>query len=290
MRCAALHPRPARQPRTPWDCSRRCYRYHEEVVTFGSFPTLFLGLVAEDGTWEHYDGRIRVTDADGTVLADGLDPVRYQEFIGEAVEPDSYLKSPYYLPRGYPDGVYRVGPLARLNLCHEMGTPLADRELAEFRQRDGSRHSSFLYHLARLIEILGCVERIEQLLDDPDVLSEQHRARAGVNRLEGVGCSEAPRGTLFHHYQVNRHGLLTRVNLIIATGQNNLAMNRAVAQVARHYVRGPKIPEGVLNRIEASVRAFDPCLSCSTHAAGQMPLRVQLVGPDGTVLDEAIRD
>src|SRR5262249_23008772 len=225
-------------------------RYREEVATFGNFPTMFLGLVAGDGTWEHYDVRIRVADADGTVVADGLDPARYREFIGEAVEPDSYLKSPYYLPRGYPDGVYRVGPLARLNLCRRMGTPLADRELAEFRQREGSRHSSFLFHLARLVEILGAVERIEQPLDEPDVLSDQHGAGAGVSRLEGVGCSEAPRGTLFHHYQVDRHGLLTKVNLIIATGQNNLAMNKTVAQIARHYIKGATIPEPLLNRVE----------------------------------------
>ena len=156
-------------------------------------------------------------------------------------------------------------------------------------QRDGSRHSSFLYHLARLIEILGCVERIEQLLDDPEVLSDQYRARAGVNRLEGVGCSEAPRGTLFHHYQVDRHGLLTKVNLIIATGQNNLAMNRTVAQIARHYIKGAAIPEPLLNRVEAGIRAFDPCLSCSTHAFGSMPLHLVLVGPDGIVLDEVRR-
>ena len=133
------------------------------------------------------------------------------------------------------------------------------------------------------------IERIERLLDDPDVLSEHHRARAGVNRREGVGCSEAPRGTLFHHYQVDEHGLLTGVNLLIATGQNNLAMNRTVAQVARRYITGPTIPEGLLNRVEAGIRAFDPCLSCSTHALGAMPLLVRLVGPDGTVLDEVRR-
>jgi NAD-reducing hydrogenase large subunit len=280
-------------------------QYREEVETFGNFPTLFLGLVASEspdpaplvagssalqsGTWEHYGGRIRVTDPDGAIVADGLDPAHYQRFIGEAVESDSYLKSPYYLPHGYPDGIYRVGPLARLNLCRQMGTPLADRELAEFRQRSGSRHSSFLYHHARLIEILTAVERIEQLSDDPDVLSEHHRARAGVNRQEGVGCSEAPRGTLFHHYQVDEHGLLTKVNLIVATGQNNLAMNRTVAQIARHYIQGPTIPEALLNRVEAGIRAFDPCLSCSTHAFGSMPLLLRLIGPDGTLLDEVRR-
>lgn len=264
-------------------------KYAEEIDTFGSFPTLFLGLVAADGGWEHYGGRIRVADADGKVLADGLDPAQYREFIGEAVEKDSYLKSPYYLPHGYPDGIYRVGPLARLNLCKHMGTPLADRELAEFRQRHGSRHSSFLYHHARLVEILAGIEKIELLLDDPDILSEHHRARAGVNRREGIGCSEAPRGTLFHHYQVDQHGLLTSVNLLIATGQNNLAMNRTVAQIARHYIKGPKIPEPLLNRVEAGIRTFDPCLSCSTHAVGSMPLHLRLFAADGALLDEVRR-
>ena len=150
--------------------------------------------------------------------------------------------------------------------------------------------SSFWYHYARLIEILAGIERIERLLDDPDLLSDQLRAHAGINRPEGVGASEAPRGTLFHHYRVDEHGLITRVNFIIATGQNNLAMNRAMAQIARHYIRGPQIPEGVLNRLEAGIRAFDPCLSCSTHALGMMPLQVQLVGPDGSVCDEIWKD
>jgi NAD-reducing hydrogenase large subunit len=265
-------------------------KYREEAEVFGNFPTLFLGLVAGDGTWEHYDGRLRIVDADGKTVADGLDPARYREFLGEAVEPWSYLKSPYYRPLGYSDGMYRVGPLARLHVCARMGTPLADRELAEFRGLGPKALcSSFQYHHARLIEILTAVERIEQMLDDPDLRSEHLRAEAGVNHREGVGCSEAPRGTLFHDYQVDENGLIQKVNLLIATGQNNLAMNRTVKQIAQHYVRGPKIPEGVLNRIEAGIRAFDPCLSCSTHAAGQMPLHVRLLGPDGKVLDEVWR-
>jgi NAD-reducing hydrogenase large subunit len=250
-----------------------------------------MGLVANDGAWEHYGGSVRLIDNDGAFVVDKLDPNKYQEYIGEAVEPSSYLKSPYYLPRGYPDGMYRVGPLARLNICTRMGTPLADRELTEFRQRCGrTPGSSFYYHYARLIEIVTALERIEELLFDPDVLSEDYRARAGVNRLEGIGVSEAPRGTLIHHYQVDKNGLLTKVNLIIATGQNNLAMNRTVAQIARRYIQGTKIPQGILNRIEAGVRAFDPCLSCSTHALGQMPLCVSLLDSDGALLDEIRRD
>ena len=143
---------------------------------------------------------------------------------------------------------------------------------------------------ARLIEILAGVEGIALAIEDPDVLSDRLRAQAGINRLEGVGVSEAPRGTLFHHYQVDEHGLMQRVNLIIATGQNGLAMNQTVKQIARHYIKGPEIPEGILNRLEAGIRAFDPCLSCSTHAVGMMPLHVRLIGPDGTLYDEAWRD
>lgn len=273
--------------------------HQSEAKIFGNFPSLFMGLVGPNGLWEHYDGNLRLVDSAGNIIADQLDPSRYQDFIGEAVHPDSYLKSPFYLPLGYPDqtghcrlesGMYRVGPLARLNVCDRMGTPLADQELQEFRQRGNATvNSSFFYHYARLIEILAAIEQIGATLDDPDLLSSHLRAHADVNQLEGVGVSEAPRGTLFHHYQVDERGLLQQINLIIATGQNNLAMNRTVAQIARHYIHGPQIPEPMLNRVEAGIRAFDPCLSCSTHAAGQMPLHIQLLGPDGAVLQETWR-
>ncbi len=265
-------------------------RFAEEVEAFGKFPSLFLGLVAEDGSWEHYGGRLRIVDAEGRIVEEG-DPARiYRDAIGEVVQPDSYLKSPYYRPLGYPEGMYRVGPLARLNLCERMGSPLADRELDAYRQRGGRiQASSFWYHYARLIEILAGIEHIERMLHDPDLLSGRLRARATINRLEGVGVSEAPRGTLFHHYHVDEGGLIRRVNLIIATGQNNLAMNRTMCQIAGHYIRGPEVTDGILNRLEAGIRAFDPCLSCSTHAVGSMPLRVLLVGPDGYIRGELRR-
>jgi NAD-reducing hydrogenase large subunit len=264
--------------------------FEKEAHIFGNFPSLFLGLVGPDGAWEHYDGHLRFVDSAGNIIADRIEARQYADFIGEAVEPASYLKSPYYRPLGYPDGMYRVGPLARLNVCTQIGTPLADQELREFRDRgNGTVGSSFRYHHARLIEILAALERIERGLDDPDLRADRLRASAGINQLEGVGVSEAPRGTLFHHYRVNEDGLIQRVNLIIATGQNNLAMNRTVAQIARHYIHGPEIPEGMLNRVEAGIRAYDPCLSCSTHAAGTMPLVLRLVAPDGSVLDEVGR-
>src|SRR5512138_74582 len=264
--------------------------HKREIQIFGNFPSLFMGLVEPDGTWEHHGGKLRFTDSTRSVIADQLDPQKYFEYIGEAVQPNSYLKSPYYLPLGFPDGMYRVGPLARLNVAEQMGTPKADAEFKKFKKlAKGAATSSFLYHYARLIEILTSIERIEAYLDDAELLSDELRADAGINSLRGVGVSEAPRGTLFHDYTVDRDGLLKKVNLIVATGQNNLAMNQTVAQIARHYVRGEEIPEPMLNRIEHGIRCYDPCLSCSTHAVGQMPLQVRLIGSDGTVLREVTR-
>jgi len=265
--------------------------HKKEVQFFGNFPSLFMGLVEPDGTWEHHGGKLRFTDSSGSIIADQLDPQKYYEFIGEAVQEASYLKSPYYAPLGLPDGMYRVGPLARLNVAEQMGTPKADLELKNFKKlgRRGAVTSSFLYHYARLIEILASLERIERFMDDADLLSDYLRADAGINSLRGVGVSEAPRGTLFHDYTVDRNGLLQKVNLIVATGQNNLAMNQTVAQIARHYIRGEKIPEPMLNRIEHGIRCYDPCLSCSTHAVGQMPMHVRMIAPDGSVLDEIAR-
>jgi NAD-reducing hydrogenase large subunit len=171
-----------------------------------------------------------------------------------------------------------------------MGTPLADEALAEFRAGGpGPVLGSFHDHHARLIEILACLERMQRLLDDPDLLARRCRATGAVNRLEGVGVSEAPRGTLFHHYRVDDNGVVQWANLLIATGQNNLAMNHTIRQVARAYVRAGRLTDGALNRVEAGIRAYDPCLSCSTHAVGRMPLVVRLRGPDGTLLQEVGR-
>ncbi len=264
--------------------------HREEALIFGNFQSLFMGLVAADGGWEHHGGKLRFTDSTGSVIADQIEPARYLEFLGESVQEASYLKTPYFKALGLPGGMYRVGPLARLNVCERIGTPRADEELRAFKQMGrGAVTSSFLYHYARLIEIFAGLEAIERALEDPDLESDDLRADAGVNSLRGVGASEAPRGTLFHDYTVDRSGLLTKVNLIVATGHNNLAMNRTVAQIARHYVQGEDIPEPVLNRIEHGIRCYDPCLSCSTHAAGQMPMRIRLVGPRGNVLREVVR-
>ena len=265
-------------------------RFAEEASRFGNFPSAFMGLVGPDGTVEHYDGALRVVGADGDLLAERPDPRPYWEYLGEAVEPWSYLKSAYWQELGYPDGVYRVGPLARLNVADRMGTPRADEELASYRERLGRvPASSFHYHHARLIEILYGIERLEALLRGPEILSPRVRSQAGINRSEGVGVAEAPRGTLIHHYRVDDHGIVQWANLLIATGHNNLAMNKSVLEVARHYVHGEALDEAMLNRVEAVIRCYDPCLSCSTHAIGQMPLRVELLAHDGAVLAELRR-
>ncbi len=258
-----------------------------EIEHMGNFPTFFLGTVTPEGELEYYDGQIRIADGEGNIVADGMDPRRYASYLGEASEEWSFMKFAYYKPLGYPGGAYRVGPLARLNVARSAGTPRADRELSEFKQRGkGAVCPSFYYHLARLIEMLHAVERIEELTDDPDLLREHVRAKAGQNRNHGIGCCEAPRGTLFHDYEVDDEGLIRKVNLLIATGQNNLAMNQAVEQTARRFVSARTIQEGMLNRVEAAIRCFDPCLSCSTHADGTLAIRIQLLDAQGNLLDE----
>jgi NAD-reducing hydrogenase large subunit len=240
---------------------------------------------------EYYDGNIRIVDQSGKIIADQLDPAKYYEYIGEAVEPWSYMKFPYYKPIGYPEGDYRVGPLARLNVASQCGTPLADEELKEFKKHgeNGCVHSAFHYHYARLIEALFCIETTERLLDDQAIISEWVSSKASVNTFEGVGVAEAPRGTLIHHYIVDPSGMINWVNMIIATEHNNSAYNKAVTQVAQKYVKAKKLEEGMLNRVEAVIRAFDPCLSCATHAVGSMPLEIRLVDSEGTLVDRAIR-
>ncbi|MDR0746652.1 MAG: Ni/Fe hydrogenase subunit alpha [Helicobacteraceae bacterium] len=265
-------------------------KYAEEARVFSNYPTLFLGIVDEEGRIEHYDGKVRIMDASGRIVRDRLEPCDYQSYIGEAVEEESYLKSPYYKPLGYPNGAYRVGPLARLNIADSLGTTIADEEFAEFRLIEhGPVLSSFYYHYARLIEIIYGLERIEQLLRDEEILSPHIRARAEPNHYEGVGMSEAPRGTLIHHYKIDKNGLIEWVNLIIASGHNNLAMNHGIAQAAKHFIDGNNITEGALNRVEAVIRAFDPCLSCSTHALGKMPIEMLLIDADGKLVDRKKR-
>jgi len=266
--------------------------YQGDIPNFGNFRSLYVGLVAEDGALEYYDGTLRIMDGDGNILADRLDPRSYHEHFGEATEQWSYLKFPFYRPLGYPKGMYRVGPLARVNLCDYIDTPLAEAERRKFKAlagEAGTVNNSFYYHYARLIELLFAVEKTEMLLADPAIVGTAVRARAMINRNHGVGACEAPRGTLFHEYWVTPDGVLQKVNLVIATAQNNLAMNRTVRQLAMRYLDGSSLSEGLLNRIEAGIRCFDPCLSCSTHAIGMMPLHVQLEQEGVGIIGEITR-
>ncbi len=263
----------------------------EDIEKFAVFHTGYFGLVTPENGLELYDGHIRLVDRDGGEL-EHFSAQNYLDIISEHVEDWSYLKFPYYKKMGWPQGVYRVGPLGRLNIVEKIDTPLAQKEFEIYRQiNDGKpiQHTLY-YHYARLIEVLFAIERAQMLLDDPDILSNDILNKRGYFQGEGVGVIEAPRGTLFHHYWVKPNGQLERVNLIVSTGHNNWAMSEAVDSVAKTYIKGPDIQEGMLNRVEAAIRAYDPCLSCSTHAIGQMPIKLDVVNSTGEVIKTLQRD
>ncbi len=263
----------------------------EDIQKFAVFPTGYFGLVTKERGLELYEGDCRLIDFRGNRLEQF--PGRfYLDYIAEHVEDWSYLKFPYYKKMGWPDGVYRVGPLGRLNVAEKIDTPLANEELRNFKALNGGKpvENTLYYHYARLIETLFAVERVKILLDDPDILSTEILNTRKEYKGEGVGVIEAPRGTLFHHYWADENGQLQRVNLIVATGHNNWAMSKAVDSVAKTYLKPGALQEGLLNRVEAAVRAYDPCLSCSTHALGQMPMIVEIVDATGTVVNTLRRD
>jgi NAD-reducing hydrogenase large subunit len=257
---------------------------------FGAFRSNMLSLVRADGAMDLYDGSIRVRDAAGAVIVDGVADQDYLELIEEEVKPWTYMKFPYLKRLGAEAGWYRVGPLARVQNCDFIPSPLAEAERSEFIDWGQGEpvHASLAYHWARMIEMLHAAEVIATLLDDPDLLDGDLMA-GGMRRSEGIGVIEAPRGTLIHHYRVADNDLVTMCNLIVSTTHNNQAMNEAVRSVAREYLDGKELTEGLLNHIEVAIRAYDPCLSCATHALGQMPLEVTLLGADGSVLDHMQR-
>ncbi len=261
-----------------------------EYNAFGRFPAQGMGLVAPDGAMDLYHGGLRARDASGKLLFDHFDYSRYWEVIGEDVKPWSYMKFPYFKNQGPDDGWYRVGPLTRVTNCDFISTPLADRERQEFLAfDDGSATGATLgYHWARMIEMLHSAEAIKDLLHDDDLLGDELMA-TGERQERGVGVIEAPRGTLIHHYRVNEDDAVIRANLIVSTTHNNQAMNEAIRRVATQYLDGHEITEGLLNHIEVAIRAFDPCLSCATHALGRMPLEVTLVDAAGMELDRRRR-
>ena len=262
-----------------------------QCLQFAAFPSSYLGLVGPHGELEAYDGTLRLIDAAGTRIKEfpGSD---YLNYIGERVEDWSWLKWPYYKPLGWPRGSYRVGPLARLNVADKVATPKAGRYFAEWKSIGNGKpvEGSLFYHFARLVEAIYGLERARQILEDPEALSGDVLAPGVPTCERGVGVIEAPRGTLIHDYHVDADGAITRVNLIVATGHNNWAMSKAVDEVAKCYVDGKHLTEGMLNRVEGAIRCYDPCLSCSTHAVGKMPLLVELYDHDGTFLERIQRD
>ena len=269
-------------------------RIHEQDPTlydsFGSFESNFMGMVAPDGSLDLYDGALRARDADGRILFDQVDYQTYDSLIMEEVKPWTYMKFPYLAALGPERGWYRVGPLARAQNCDSIPTPFADHERRTLLAYAGERpmHATLGYHWARMIEMLFAAETIKDLLHDDDIEGDELMV-SGARRREGVGVIEAPRGTLFHHYQVGDDDLVTMANLIVSTTNNNQAMNAAVREVARRYLDGRELTEGLLNHIEVAIRAYDPCLSCATHALGRMPLEVRLVDAAGEELDRRCR-
>jgi NAD-reducing hydrogenase large subunit len=261
----------------------------DEAKKFATMPTAYLGLV-NGGFLELFDGDIRLKGPRGRVIDEFAD-WEYLDHIGEHVEPFSYLKFPFYLPLGFPNGSYRVGPLGRVNACDDIDTPEASAELAAFRSLspDGIVHYTMYTHYARLIEAMYGLERMEELLQDPDITGSDLRITSNDLQPEGIGVIEAPRGTLIHHYWVDEKGAMTQANLIVATGHNNYAMNRGVEMVARDFIKNGEVTEGIMNRMEHVIRCYDPCLSCSTHAVGKMPLALELMASDGTLLKKVLR-
>jgi NAD-reducing hydrogenase large subunit len=258
---------------------------------FGAFRANMMSLVRDDGAMDLYDGTLRFRDADGDILLDGVPDAMYRNVIREQVKPWSYMKFPYLQQLGADDGWYRVGPLARVQNCDFIPSPLAEAERREFidHGKGSPVHATLAYHWARMIEMLHAAEVIRDLLDDGELLAGPLLA-SGERRREGIGIIEAPRGTLIHHYEVGDDDLVTMCNLIVSTTHNNQAMNTAVREVARRYLDGRELTEGLLNHVEVAIRAYDPCLSCATHALGKMPLVLELIEADGSVADRLVRD
>lgn len=267
-------------------------KYHREhadyVDSFAVYPSGHLGLVNSDGAMDLYNGYLRAIDQDGNITLNDIPDFTYQKYFTEDVEEWSYLKFPYLTHLGREKGWNRVGPLARINVCDYIDTPLAEKERQEFMAQTGGKpnHKTLYYHLARMIEVLHAAEKMKELLWDPDIL-EGELVRKGVFRNEGIGVIEAPRGTLIHHYVVDDRGKIEKCNLIVSTTHNNEPMNKAVSWVAQNMLdKQKKITEPMLNQVEVAIRAYDPCLSCATHAIGKMPLQLEIFDHQNQLIDE----
>lgn len=261
--------------------------YYDE---FATIRTNYMGLTRSDGGLELYHGGLRAKNDQGETIFDHVDYCRYNDYIHEEVKSWTYMKFPYLLSLGKEQGWYRVGPLARVNNCDFINTPKAEAARQEFKAHSSEAmvHSTLAFHWARMIEGLHCAESIKALLNDADIMSQDLVAQ-GEKRREGVGVIEAPRGTLFHHYQVDENDIVTKANLIVSTTSNNQGMNESVRQVAAEYLSGTELTEPLLNNLEVAIRAYDPCLSCATHAVGKMPLQLELVNAEGKLLDKLIK-
>ena len=259
-------------------------KYAEVIPSFSTFETKHMGLV-KDGMLELYDGNLRLAGNGGIV--EEFNPSDYLDYIGEHVEDSSWLKFPFYKKEGYPEGIYRVGPLGRLNVAEGISTPLANAEFKEFKKlgNGGMVEETLYYHYARIIEMLYAAEKAKELLLDDEIVSENTRVKVDRVGGEGVGVIEAPRGTLIHHYWADDLGKITKSNMVVATIHNNPAMDMSVNEVAKNFIKDGNVTEGILNRVEMAIRCYDPCLSCSTHKAGQMPLELTLKSPEGKTVD-----
>jgi NAD-reducing hydrogenase large subunit len=262
----------------------------ELYENFASFPSSYMSLIGPGGVMDLYDGTLRAIHADGTAILEGVQPAAYRDVLIEEVRPWSYMKFPHIRALGREDGWYRVGPLAQLNCCSHIGTPIAEAARQDFLKlgHGGLVHATLAYHWARLICMIHCAETVRDLLFDGD-LQGTDLVVTGQRRPEGVAIIEAPRGTLLHHYEVDDNGQVTAANLIVSTTNNNEAMNRSVTKVAVDYLSGKEITEALLNHIEVAIRAYDPCLSCATHALGDMPLIVTLEDADGATITTRLK-
>jgi NAD-reducing hydrogenase large subunit len=257
--------------------------YH---YSFARVDANTLGLIRADGAFEIYHGGLRAKDANGEVIFDQVDYRSYEDVLREEVKPWSYMKFPFIAELGPERGWYRVGPLARVNNCDRFDMPLAEQERHDFMAAGEGKplQAALATHWARLIELLYCTEAIKELLPDPDIQGTELRVHGNM-RPKGIGVLEAPRGTLFHHYEIDEDGLVRKANLIVSTTNNNQAMNESIRQVASTYLDGRELTEPLLNQVEVAIRAYDPCLSCATHAVGKMPLEIELVDATGEVVD-----
>jgi F420-non-reducing hydrogenase large subunit len=268
-------------------------KYLDVVKSLGVITTGFIGTVNDKGALNLYDGKLRLMKADGSYQDFAYD--QYTDYITEHIEPWSYLKFPYAkqwsegfsMDLANPKGVYRANTLARINVCDHIDTPLAQAELVEFRQKFGRpAQLTLLYHWARLIELLYNAENAVRLLDDPDITSTETRVKVTPRAARGVGCTEAPRGTLIHDYETDADGMMTNVNLIVGTTHNNAPINMSVTQAAQSLIRDGKYDQGILNTVEMSIRAYDPCFSCATHRLdGKLSVKLEIVDADGKLMD-----